>query len=233
MPDKRIANEERISIVESVLDHVFNDKQLLMQAITHPSAVEADPDRSYQRLEFLGDSIVGFTVGLEAFKRFPHMAEGDLTRMRIAVVNGAFLTSTAATLGLADAIVFGTSEFASGSRGMNSALEDVFESLTAALYLDAGMDKAQEWVLRCLGSYINPAIAQISVNPKSELQELIQAQGKSVEYEIIDSSGPSHQPTFTAQVLVDGKPLGSASGTSKKEAEARAAQAALDSLSSP
>lgn len=222
--------DERVAALEAIVGHVFADKALALQSITHPSAVELKPEMSYQRLEFLGDSIVGFTVGYEAYKRYPHMAEGDLTRMRIAVVSGSFLSNTAADLGLGALIIFGSSEQASGARGMSSALEDVFEAITAALFLDAGLDKAQEWVLDCLGTYINPSTAKILSNPKSELQEVVQATGKVVSYRIVDTSGPSHQPTFTAEVLINGVASGCATGLSKKEAEASAAQCALDVL---
>jgi ribonuclease-3 len=218
---------QRIQIVEELTGHCFSDKKLVRQAITHPSAVDADPRLSYERLEFLGDAVVGMCVAEYAYRRWPDLKEGDLTKMRVAVVNGSFLAEKQAEMGFPDLIIFGASEMGQSSRGMNSALEDTFESLVGALYLDAGYEVACRWVIDCLGSYVNPSVAQESVNPKSELQEIVQRHGATVEYRIIDSHGPAHAPSFTAEVLIEGRGRAQASGTSKKEAEAAAAAKAL------
>lgn len=221
---------ERVSMVESVLDHTFADKSLVQHAITHPSAVEADAHLSYERLEFIGDSIVGQIVGLEAFLRFPDVDEGTLTKIRIAVVNGVFLSECASNLGLADVIIFGSCEIVSGSRGMNSALENVFEALVAALYLDAGYAKARAWVLECVGEHISMESVNTSLNPKSAIQELVQARGLALEYIIVDSRGPSHAPQFDAVIKINGHIEGKGTGATKKEAEAAAAKCALDNF---
>jgi ribonuclease-3 len=222
--------EERIKQVEETLGHVFKDKSLVECALTHPSAVEADPRYSYERLEFLGDSIVDLIVGEEAYCRFPQVDEGTLTKIRIAVVNGAFLTDTSQNLGLDDLIVFGSSETASQLRGKRSASEDVFEALTAALYIDGGAKKARTWVLGCLGEFITLETAQAAASPKSELQERMQAVGKTVTYRITEATGPAHAPSFTAEVLIDEVPAGHGQGVTKKQAEAAAAAYALKSV---
>jgi ribonuclease-3 len=219
--------EERARIVEEIVGHTFSDKSLIEQAFTHPSAVEANPLKSYERLEFLGDAVVGLCVAEYAFTHWPDLREGDLTKMRVAVVNGTFLAEKQAEQGFSDLIVFGASELGQSARGMNSALEDSFESLVGALYLDAGFDVASRWVLGCLGSYVNPDVAVQATNPKSELQEIVQKYNSIVEYRIINSSGPAHAPKFVAEVLIDGEPRAQAKGASKKEAEAAAAAEAL------
>lgn len=222
--------EGRVSRVEAITSHVFKDKSLALQAITHPSAVEGDSHLSYERLEFLGDSIVGFAVGLEGYRRFPDIDEGILTKMRIAVVNGNFLSEAAVEKGLQDCVIFGTSELSAGSRGMHSALEDVFEAITAALFLDGGMDVATAWVLGCLGDCINPEIAADKSNPKSLLQEKVQADGGTVSYDIVSVQGPSHSPSFVAEVSINDVVVAQGMGASKKTAEKAAAQAALDEV---
>lgn len=217
----------RIDRLQAVLGHVFSNPQLAIQATTHPSVVEADPERSYQRLEFLGDAIIGFVIAKHAYDRYPTLPEGDLTKMRIAVVNGNALAERAEVHGLGDLIEFGVSEPRSGSRGMRSALADVFEAVTAALYIDAGPEAAERWIIDNLGDHVTPDYATGAANPKADLQERAQAVGHSVEYRIVNSSGPAHQPTFTSEVVVGGNCLGKGSGASKRQAEAAAAEEAL------
>lgn len=222
--------QKRIQRVEEIVGYTFKNKKLALQAITHPSAVEGDSHLSYERLEFLGDSIVGFTVGLEAFKRFPDLDEGVLTKMRIAVVNGSFLSAATNECGLDECIIFGSSELSSQSRGRKSASEDVFEALTAALYLDGGMSCASKWVLDRLGDFIDPSVAKDTSNPKSLLQEFVQAKGGTVDYEIISTKGPSHAPIFVSEVSINGQALAQGEGSSKKAAESAAAGCALQRL---
>lgn len=223
-------NKARVDRLEEITGYTFKDRALALQAVTHPSSVEGDTRLSYERLEFLGDSVVGFSVASECYHRFPDIDEGVLTQMRIAVVNGDFLTAAARAQGLEACIVFGSSERASGSRGHKSALEDVFEALTGALYLDGGFEVARGWVIRNVGEFISPDLAEQAGNPKSRLQEIVQAQGGVVTYRIISTDGPSHCPTFVAEALIDDVPAGQGSGTSKKAAESDAAQSALDAL---
>ncbi|MCL2491374.1 MAG: ribonuclease III, partial [Coriobacteriia bacterium] len=192
------------------------------------SAVEADPQFSYERLEFLGDAIVDLIVAQEAYERFPDVNEGTLTKIRISVVNGTILTEVATELGIDKLIIFGQSEKSSQNRGIRSATGDVFEALTAALYLDAGIEEARRWVLQNLGDYINTETAQAAASPKSQLQELMQAQGKTVSYRIIEETGPAHAPSFISEVLIDEVSVASGSGETKKQAEAAAASEALE-----
>lgn len=224
-PDVCIAKAERI------IGHRFSDRTLILRALTHPSALEDSPlKRSYERLEFLGDSIVGFTVAEEIFDRFPDMLEGGMTRIKISLVSGATLSAVAAELGFEEAIVFGASYQGTGGRGIASALENVYESTVAALYLDAGLDVARDWVLATLGPRISADTADSPENPKSSLQEALQAQGILPTYRVVGHSGPPHDRVFTAEALAGDKVIGAGTGTSKKEAEAAAAAEALRTL---
>ena len=206
----------------------------MLRALTHPSAVEErDPGAYYERLEFLGDSIVGFLIAEELYRRFPTMDEGGLTRIRVSVVSRTALGRVAAELGLADAIVVGQSERGTGGRGLKSALGNVYEALVAALYLDAGIEAARAWVLATLGPLISADVAVYAENPKSELQETLQARGKAPAYRLVSQDGPPHARTFTVEVEVGGQVMGSGSGPTKKEAEAVAASAAITRLAKP
>jgi len=222
--------EERVHAVEHILGYTFIDKSLVERAITHSSAVEAQPHLSYQRLEFLGDAVVDLCVAEYAYRQWPDVDEGILTKMRVGVVKGTFLSEKQREAGFEDLIIFGASERSQSARGMARALEDCFESLTGALYLDGGYDVAYGWVISQLGEYVAPAFVTQTANPKSELQERVQSRGGVVEYRIIDESGPPHAPSFTAEALINGKPKARATGFSKKEAEAAAAARTLEDM---
>lgn len=226
-------NDEKLAVAERALEHTFADRDLLRTALTHPSATdERDPAAYYERLEFLGDAIVGFVIADEVFRRFPTMAEGGMTRIKISIVSGSTLAAVAAELGLADALIVGESERGTGGRGLASALENVFEALTAALFLDAGLDAAKEWVLRTLGPLIVEDVALHPDNTKSTLQEILQAHGATPGYRIVREQGPPHDRTFFAEAHLGDRKLGKGSGRSKKEAEMDAARDALDRLAS-
>ncbi len=220
---------ERISRVEKLLGHSFQNKELIETALTHPSAVEHDViARSYQRLEFLGDSILGAIVALELFKRFPDRDEGNLTLMKVALVSGETLAKVAESLGVGELIIVGESVRGTGLRGMRSALEDVFEALVGALYLDAGFEKTHEFVLAHLDALMQEDAAKNLEPPKSLLQQYTQHDlHQTPIYKLVEQSGPAHNPTFTSVVLVDGIRRGRGTGCSKKESEANAARDAL------
>ena len=124
---------QRVVAVEQIVGHHFSDQRLITSAITHPSAVEGKPvSASYERLEFLGDSILGAMVATDMFERFPGMDEGELTRLKISLVSGKTLSEVAGSLGIGELIVFGESERGTGARGMHSALENVYEAIVGA-----------------------------------------------------------------------------------------------------
>jgi ribonuclease-3 len=220
----------RVEAIEDILDYRFEDKSLVASAITHPSAAEGKPvSTSYERLEFLGDAILGAIVAHEVFERFPSMDEGQLTDLKIALVSGKMLSSLSESLGIADLIVFGVSELGTNTRGMKSALEDVFEALVGALYVDGGYDAAHAFVMRMLGDYMVPQTIQRFMNPKTHLQELTQ-KGRvrlTPTYRLESSEGPAHARVFTSVVLLDGRRVGRGQGGSKKESENAAAADAI------
>lgn len=223
---------QRVVAVEQIVGHHFSDQRLITSAITHPSAVEGKPvSASYERLEFLGDSILGAMVATDMFERFPGMDEGELTRLKISLVSGKTLSEVAGSLGIGELIVFGESERGTGARGMHSALENVYEAIVGALYLDAGFEATHDFVRRTLSPHMVPELAARPLSPKSRLQEVTQREFRCApEYRLEGEEGPAHSPTFTTVVLVDGRRVGRGSGPSKKESESQAALDALDRL---
>ena len=224
-----LSPQQAIARAEQVLGYEFADKALLEAALTHPSVADASLHaHNYERLEFLGDSILGAIIAEWLFERFPDVEEGGLTRIKVSLVAGSTLSQVASEQGLGDAIVFGESETGSDRRGLHSALENVYEAVVAALYLDGGIAAAKRWVLATLTPHVDVTLAAKPENPKSSLQELLQAHQKHPEYQITGTDGPPHNRTFHAQALVDGRIIGQGSGHSKKEAEAAAARQALE-----
>ena len=223
---------EKIRKVQEICGHTFSDRRLVESAITHPSAVEGQPvSASYERLEFLGDSVLGAIVAETLFRSFPQFDEGKLTRLKISLVSGETLSAVGAEIGLAACIVFGASETGTGARGLHSALENVYESLVGALYLDGGRAVAEAFIRRTLKPHLATERAERPDNPKSFLQECIQRDhAEPPVYKLVDTAGPAHNPTFTSVVMVDGARAGKGSGSSKKEAEAEAARDALERL---
>lgn len=228
------ADDARLALAESILRRQFTDRELLRCALTHPSAMN-DPNSEgfYERLEFLGDSVLGFIIAEEAFRRFPQMREGGMTRIKVSLVAGSVLSGVARELGLADALIVGQSERGTGGRGLTSALENSYEAITAALYLDGGIEVAREWVLRTLGPLITEHAADAPENPKSLLQELVQGQGENAVYTTVSAEGPPHDRIFTVAVAVDGDTVGQGHGRTKREAEAAAAAVALAAILTP
>lgn len=223
---------EKLDRAQVICGHSFNDIDLLRSAITHPSAVEGEPvSASYERLEFLGDSILGSVVALALFKTYGEFDEGKLTRLKVSLVSGATLSEVGRELGIDQVIILGASEQGTGARGMHSALENVYEALVGALYLDGGWEAAEAFIMRTLKPHLATERAEHPSNPKSYLQECVQSNRMNPpEYKVVGEEGPAHQPTFTAVALVDGIRRGRGTGSSKKEAEAAAALDALDRM---
>lgn len=222
---------EKLNRAQSIIGHTFDQEHLLLSAITHPSATEGRSVKySYERLEFLGDSILGAIVASEAFHRFHDIDEGGLTRIKVSLVSGASLAQVASDLGFADIIVFGSSETGTGRRGLHSALENVYEAIVAALYLDAGVEAAHEFVLRTLIPRMSIDLANEPENPKSALQEKLQEDGITPTYKLVETQGPPHDRTFVAQVFAGSQGLARGTGRTKKEAESQAAKSTLAHL---
>lgn len=219
---------QHILRAEEILGYTFRDKTLLLQALTHPSAAETDPVHdSYERLEFLGDSLLGAFVADAVFKEFPDFDEGRLTRLKVSLVSGDMLSKCAEEMGFAEIIIFGSSEKGTGRRGLASALENVFEALTAAIALDGGIECSRDWVIRMLGSYISANGVLEMENSKSVLQEMLQVDHITPTYQVDGTTGPPHARVFTCSVLSEGEIIGTGTGHTKKEAETAAATHAL------
>ncbi len=227
------AHNTRIARAEEILGHVFADKKLILTALTHPSAAEGHSIAdSYERLEFLGDSILGAIVSYRAYHAYPDLDEGGLTRIKVSLVSGTSLAKTAEDLGFSEIILFGSSEAGTGRRGLHSALENVYEACVAALYLDGGLECARDFIDRTLIVSMSVSMAKEPENPKSVLQERLQEDGITPTYRLIETQGPPHDRTFITQVCVGTKSIGKGVGRTKKESESHAAESALEVLGS-
>lgn len=222
-------DEARILEAEILLGYTFGDPDLLRTALTHPSyAAEHEAADTYDRMEFLGDAVLGFVVSDRVYAGFPAEPEGKLTRRKHFVVAGDALAEAADTLGLAEFVLLGAGANAAGERQRASVLENTMEALIGALYLDGGLDVARAFIVRVLADRL-AAEDVPDVDPKSALQQWTQShEGCLPEYSIVQVKGPVHARTFTAEVAVRGRVLGEGSGPSKQSAEKAAATVALD-----
>ena len=217
--------------LESRIHYKFRNSLLLAEALTHPSLAYESQHRNFdnQRLEFLGDAVLQLIVTEELFRRFAGTTEGHLTKLRSRVVSRRALAKFAMAIHLGDYILLGKGEESTGGRRRLSTLADAFESLIGAVFLDSGVEKAREFVLRLLEDELGSMEEGTEeMNPKGELQECLQAiHPQAPMYRIISESGPDHRRVFQAEVSWRDKVLASGKGKSKKEAEARAALEAL------
>ena len=218
--------------LEETIGYRFHDIRLLETALTHSSfANERHCAESYERLEFLGDSILGLVTAEFLFACRPHLPEGRMTKLRAELVCENSLHQTALGLELGRYMRLGRGEERSGGRERPSILADMVEALIAALYLDGGIDVARRFILERVLNDAQIGEAHRSVDYKTELQELVQRQpGRSVVYELIGESGPDHDKRFRFRVSVSGVTAGEGEGRTKKEAEQMAARRALEAL---
>ena len=222
---------KKLQRTEEIVGHHFKNQRYVISAITHPSATEGKSVKfSYERLEFLGDSILGAIVAAKAFHRFPELDEGGLTRIKVALVSGANLAAVAQSIGIENVIVFGSSETGTGKRGLHSALENVYESLVAALFLDGGLEAAEKFIDATLIPLMTIDMANEPENPKSALQEKLQEDGITPTYKLVETQGPPHDRTFVSQVYAGDHALAQGVGRTKKEAESQAAKSTLARL---
>jgi ribonuclease III len=227
----------RLDELERILGHRFRDTSLLECAVTHCSAaanIAGEPSSAdNERLEFLGDAVLGMLVSDYLLAAFPGWSEGQLSRGRAHLVNSASLTAAAQRLELGGHLRLGRGEEKSGGREKPALLADVFEALVGAVYLDAGLGPAREFVVRAL---LSPALdAQGDrlgrADYKSELQELLQKCGwPAAQYSVLRETGPDHRKTFLVEVSVEGRVTATGAGSNKKESEQSAAQQALEQL---
>ncbi|HPF35015.1 MAG TPA: ribonuclease III [Candidatus Krumholzibacteria bacterium] len=226
-----------LAAVESAVGYTFRDRTLLHRALVHRSHAHAaglDRHESNERLEFLGDSILGLVVSEDLYRRHGEREEGDLTKMKARLVCGATLGRVARDLGLGDHVLMSKGEEATGGRARASILADVVEAILGAIYLDGGHDAAQAAVRRWIldRADLQPTDARLG-NNKSRLQEVVQARMKSPpQYRVLSVTGPDHERGFHVEVRVAGQSLGEGRGPSKKAAEQKAAGQALERLES-
>lgn len=215
----------------------FHDLSLLQQACVHASYVNENPDSPLpdnERLEFLGDALLGFIVAEKLYYEFPHLAEGELTEIRIALIRQETLAHLASELNLSEYLYLGKGEESTGGRQRQTNLADAFEALIAAIFLDQGIAATRDFVLRKLDSHVKKiAIEGIGRNYKALLQEFTQAKDKQLpSYRIVEVSGPDHDKEFTIEVVLGSRLLGIGTGKSKRAAEMEAARSAWEKLAS-
>ncbi len=219
--------------LEMAIGHAFRDISLLENALAHSSYANErwhNSLRSNERLEFLGDSILGMIVADHLYRNFPDRPEGELTRMRADMVCEQSLALIAAKIRLGDHLLLGHGEEQGGGRTRNSILADAVESVIAACYLDGGYQAALDFVNQFVLVDI-PVVKFHNEDYKTALQELIQQKKhQQLSYHLTGETGPDHDKRFCVEVRLNGKPIGSGSGTSKKRAEQDAARAAIEAL---
>ena len=221
--------------LEKKLNYTFRNPALLAEALSHSSYANehrAEKLNSNERLEFLGDSVLGFVTAEFLFAGHPDMPEGDLTRIRAALVCEQSLYEAAKHLQLGAHLRLGRGEDAGGGRNRPSILADAMEAVFAAVYLDGGIAAASQLIHRVLLDVEKEGVVEERRKDfKTALQELVQRQADQVlSYRMAGESGPDHAKVFSAEVLLNGQVLGSGSGRSKKEAEQAAAKSALQVL---
>lgn len=230
--------ETTITILETTLEYTFSNRVLPTTALTHPShlnevqsAVVGD---DYQRLEFLGDALLGMLLAELLFHRYPDWQEGDLSRFRARIAGQDSLAALARDLSIGPLIILGRGEEQSGGRAKDSILADVLEALLAAVYLDGGIGAARTLVERLFEQFMAHHEARhLGQDTKSELQELLSSRGwPPPDYLLVEDSGPPHDRLFRYQVSSGGQELGSGEGKSKKSAQQAAAAQALTRLDS-
>ena len=230
--------QRNIEELEQKIGYVFGDKSLLTTALTHSSYANELKARKQnavcnERLEFLGDSVLSIIVSEYLFDRYASSPEGELTKLRAAVVQSSALASYAKAIALGDFLYLGVGEEKNDGRGRQSNLENAFEALLAAIYLDAG-ENGKETVEKFLLPFIVSEIKKVNSTGvhrdyKTDLQQLIQqAEGDYLEYITVDEQGPDHRKTFFVEARLNSNVIGKGTGKTKREAEQNAARDALE-----
>lgn len=235
-----MGNAKEFPPVEAVEDFArrlgfqFSSPMLLSRALTHSSFMNEHPDalEDNERLEFLGDAILDFVVGAWLYHRFPEMNEGDLTRMRAALVKTEQLAEFGREINIGAALRLGRGEEESGGRTRDAMLCAAFEALVGAQYLDSGVPAVEGFISPILQNTVGLILSgRKDRDPKSMLQEWAQAQGYSApDYQVVTESGPDHDKSFYVKVIIAGEEHGSGQGHSKQSAGKAAAAVALQKM---
>jgi ribonuclease-3 len=224
-----------LDALQEVLGVTFRNRSLLEQAVIHSSYVNENLElvsSHNERLEFLGDAVLGFIIAEKLYQEFPDITEGEMTRLRAALVRRDTLARVARVVGLGDFLYMGKGEEASGGRTKTPNLAGALEAVIGAIYLDQGLTTTRDAVLKLLGKELfRVSRYGAGVDYKSRLQELIQSRNQSTPaYRLVAQAGPDHDRRFTVEVMARGVVLGRGNGKSKKLAETEAARLALDRL---
>lgn len=218
-----------LNSLEKEIGYVFKKRSLLKQAVTHRSYANENRGSGpfNERLEFLGDAVLSLISADFLYKKFPSMVEGDLTKLRSSLVCTASLSEYARRIKLGDYLLLGKGELATGGNERDSNLENAFEALIAAVYLDGGIDKARRFVLRFLDDSVETHHISFK-DYKTKLQEIVQeSHEETLNYVITKESGPDHDKRYEVEVHLNSNVIGKGKGRSKKQAEQEAAKQAL------
>jgi ribonuclease III len=225
---------QKLSEIEKKINYFFKNKQLLIQACMHSSFCNESCDKNLvhnERLEFLGDAVLGLIVSEHLYIHLPHHEEGQLSQLRSQIVNASTCAILCQSMGLDQYILLGRGERLSGGKGRENIYADLFEAMIGAVYLDGGWEKARQFAYGYLIPHIEKAIKAPARNWKAELQDYSQRKYQvPPQYKVIKESGPDHCKTFHIAVYIHNEELGVGVGASKKEGEIKAAQDALRKL---
>jgi ribonuclease-3 len=216
--------------IEKILGYHFKDRKLLLLAFVHRSYLNEHRDvpEHNERLEFLGDVVLGLLISEFLYRQLPQLSEGDLSNLRARLVNAASCVKYSQKLGLAPYMLLGKGERLNDGRGRESIMADLFEALVGAIFLDGGLEAAKSFLFGHFASEVEAAVDNPFGNPKALLQDYCQKKLQEVPiYVVLEESGPDHDKVFEVAVLLHGGELGRGRGSSKKEAQYAAANAAL------
>jgi ribonuclease-3 len=227
------ARREQLTGLERVLGYRFQRPELLNQALTHKSYVheQREPAHHNERLEFLGDAVLGLVISDYCYQRFAGIAEGELSKLRASLVNDVNLARIARRLELGAYLLIGRGEELTGGRGKPSLLADTFEAVLAAVYLDSSLGDVYQVALQCFQDDLVSLLQEGYKDYKSELQEYTQEKfGCVPTYIVVRERGPDHEKVFEVEIAILGRILGVGAGKSKKEAEQEAARKVIEAL---
>lgn len=231
MSEKKKYSRPSLNMLEQNIGYTFTDKKLLLNALCHSSYANerrSENLSSNERLEFLGDSVLSIITSEYLYVSFPERSEGELSNLRREIVDSASLAEFARKIDLGKYMLFGNGEERNGGRNRTSNLEDAFEALAAAMYLDGGFECVKKFFLPLVHSQVETIFSMHRFNdPKSLLQEIVQQNGETLQYEKVGESGPDHDKRFTCVVKLNSNVIGKGEGKRIQEAEMNAARDAL------
>lgn len=232
MPYRSTKIEENMKMLQKTISYTFNNNNILKEALTHSSFANESKTKKIkynERLEFLGDSILGLVISEYIFLKYKHLPEGELTKVRAMVVCEPSLARQSKEIQLGNYLLLGKGEEFTGGRERESILADAFEALIGAIYIDGGIETAKNFILNYFLESIDLASKGVLFRDyKTHLQELLQSKSSDkIVYNVIKEHGPDHNKIFDVEVSIGDRVIGRGSGKSKKEAEQRAAEEAI------